>query len=168
MIFTHIRSQCCQPRWTYWGAFCSAQEAPSFTPGLVSPLLVVSVRWAQDMISISLNLSKMMISWRKHHHIWTGSRGREGASGRFWKEDRGRTNPRPLCTLRSGSDGDGDGDGGKKAEAEPTLAFFADKNTNDGKLQVRGGLAEEWVNQNHDGLAQKAGCPQDKLNEVRF
>ena len=33
-------------------------------------------------------------------------------------------------------------------------------------MQVRAGLAQEWVNQNHDGLAQKAGCPQEKLNEV--
>ena len=55
----------------------------------------------------------------------------------------------------------------------PWSSFFANVNiskTNtlgfDGKLQVRSGLAEEWINQNHDGLAQKAGCPQEKLNEV--
>ena len=84
---------------------------------------------------------------------------------------------------------------GKKTEAEPTLSHFAlsalvnlfiiQTNTfgnlnNFGQiqltiwtnifddLQVRGGLAEEWINQNHDGLAQKAGCPQEKLNEVPF
>ena len=71
-----------------------------------------------------------------------------------------------------------------KTEAVPNLGHFAlsdlvsiianinishDKDEHiwfDGKLQVRSGLAEEWINQNHDGLAQKAGCPQEKLNEV--
>ena len=71
----------------------------------------------------------------------------------------------------------------KKTEAKPTLGHFAlsalvsfianinisgkEKHIGfNGKLQVRSGLAEEWINQNHDGLAQKAGCPQHKLNEV--
>merc|ERR1711968_283978 len=30
----------------------------------------------------------------------------------------------------------------------------------------RKGLLHGWVQQNHDGLPQKAGCPQEKLNEI--
>ena len=30
----------------------------------------------------------------------------------------------------------------------------------------RAGLVQEWVQLNYDGLAQKAGCPQEALMEV--
>ena len=49
---------------------------------------------------------------------------------------------------------------GTKTEAKPstthlTLAALVNK-----------GLVQEWVQQNHDGLPQKAGCPQEVLNEI--
>lgn len=31
---------------------------------------------------------------------------------------------------------------------------------------IRQGLVQSWQQQNHDGLPQKAGCPQDKINEI--
>ena len=32
---------------------------------------------------------------------------------------------------------------------------------------VRAGLVKSWVTTNYDGLAQKSGCPQDVVTEIR-
>lgn len=47
-----------------------------------------------------------------------------------------------------------------RLKAEPTLTHRVLA-----ALEKRGHL-KEWVQQNHDGLAQKAGYPQEKLNEI--
>jgi NAD-dependent SIR2 family protein deacetylase len=31
---------------------------------------------------------------------------------------------------------------------------------------VRAGMIHSWIQQNHDGLPQKAGCPQEAINEI--
>ena len=33
-------------------------------------------------------------------------------------------------------------------------------------LLVQEGLIHSWIQQNHDGLPQKAGVPQEKINEI--
>ena len=46
------------------------------------------------------------------------------------------------------------------AAARPTLTHFALA------FLARQGLVQGWVQQNHDGLPQKAGCPQHVINEI--
>lgn len=46
------------------------------------------------------------------------------------------------------------------ANAEPTPTHFA------AGVLAKHGLAHGWVQQNHDGLPQKAGWPQERINEV--
>ncbi|KAH3760714.1 NAD-dependent protein deacetylase sirtuin-7 [Pelomyxa schiedti] len=52
----------------------------------------------------------------------------------------------------------------------PKLASVTDAQPTFAHLSLvaleRGGLLHSWVNQNHDGLPQKAGFPQEKLNEI--
>jgi transcription initiation factor IIF auxiliary subunit len=50
--------------------------------------------------------------------------------------------------------------GGKSTDALPTFTHYAL-----GALSSHG-LLHEWVQQNHDGLPQKAGFPQEKINEI--
>ena len=50
--------------------------------------------------------------------------------------------------------------GGKSTDASPTFAHYAL-----GALH-RAGLLHGWVQQNHDGLPQKAGFPQEHINEI--
>lgn len=54
----------------------------------------------------------------------------------------------------------GAADGGKSTDAEPTYTHFAL-----GRLSKMG-LLHGWVQQNHDGLPQKAGFPQENINEI--
>ena len=49
---------------------------------------------------------------------------------------------------------------GTKTEAKPSLTHLTLA------AMVHKGLVQEWVQQNHDGLPQKAGCPQEVLNEI--
>jgi len=49
---------------------------------------------------------------------------------------------------------------GNMLEASPTFTHFALG------LLGREGLAHGWVQQNHDGLPQKAGFPQENINEI--
>ena len=51
------------------------------------------------------------------------------------------------------------------------LSFFSQGSNahlagNGGHHLFRAGLVQEWVQLNYDGLAQKAGCPQEALMEV--
>jgi len=49
---------------------------------------------------------------------------------------------------------------GSRLDLQPTLAHHA-------LAAIEGkGLIGNWVQQNHDRLAQKAGCPQAKINEI--
>ena len=50
--------------------------------------------------------------------------------------------------------------GGKKKEATPTVAHRALA-----ALKERG-LVTTWIQQNHDGLPQKAGWPQEDIVEI--
>jgi len=50
--------------------------------------------------------------------------------------------------------------GGKSTDALPTFTHYAL-----GALSEHG-LIHEWVQQNHDGLPQKAGFPQEQINEI--
>jgi NAD-dependent SIR2 family protein deacetylase len=50
--------------------------------------------------------------------------------------------------------------GGKSTDALPTFTHYAL-----GALSKHG-LVHEWVQQNHDGLPQKAGFPQEQINEI--
>lgn len=52
------------------------------------------------------------------------------------------------------------GGGGKSTDALPTFTHYAL-----GALS-KAGLLHGWVQQNHDGLPQKAGFPQEKINEI--
>lgn len=54
----------------------------------------------------------------------------------------------------------GTADGGKSMDAQPTYTHFAL-----GQLSKMG-LLHGWVQQNHDGLPQKAGFPQEHINEI--
>ena len=49
---------------------------------------------------------------------------------------------------------------GYTGDAKPSLAHLVLATL------VHKGLIAEWVQLNHDGLAQKAGCPQEKVNEI--
>ena len=49
---------------------------------------------------------------------------------------------------------------GRRHEAKPTFTHQALG------LLVREGLVETWIQQNHDGLPQKASVPQEKINEI--
>ena len=49
---------------------------------------------------------------------------------------------------------------GYTADAKPSIAHYVLANL------VKKGLIDDWVQLNHDGLAQKAGCPQEKVHEV--
>ena len=49
---------------------------------------------------------------------------------------------------------------GKRHEAKPTFTHKALS------LLVSEGLVHSWIQQNHDGLPQKAGVPQEKINEI--
>ena len=53
-----------------------------------------------------------------------------------------------------------DGSGGKSTDALPTYTHYAL-----GAL-AKAGLLHGWVQQNHDGLPQKAGFPQENINEI--
>ena len=50
--------------------------------------------------------------------------------------------------------------GRSSANAEPTPTHFA------AGMLAQHGLAHGWVQQNHDGLPQKAGWPQERINEI--
>eukprot|EP01065_Artemidia_motanka_P051101 TRINITY_DN88_c0_g1_i1.p1 TRINITY_DN88_c0_g1~~TRINITY_DN88_c0_g1_i1.p1 ORF type:complete len:528 (+),score=121.13 TRINITY_DN88_c0_g1_i1:70-1653(+) len=50
--------------------------------------------------------------------------------------------------------------GGKSTDATPTFTHFAAGALSDA------GLLHGWVQQNHDGLPQKAGFPQENINEI--
>lgn len=52
------------------------------------------------------------------------------------------------------------GGGGSRLSLEPTLGHHAVA------LLEKKGLVHHWLQQNHDRLAQKAGFPQKKLNEI--
>ena len=51
-------------------------------------------------------------------------------------------------------------DGGKGLNASPTLTHYAL-----GAL-AKSGYIHNWIQQNHDGLPQKAGFPQESINEI--
>merc|ERR1711998_326388 len=51
------------------------------------------------------------------------------------------------------------GGGGKSTDALPTFTHYAL-----GAL-AKAGFVQGWVQQNHDGLPQKAGFPQERINE---
>lgn len=61
--------------------------------------------------------------------------------------------------ARSGANEQGWKAGGGRY-AKPTLTHFLLS------YLGRGGFVHEWVQQNHDGLPQKAGFPQERINEV--
>lgn len=52
----------------------------------------------------------------------------------------------------------------------PHMEYLKDSKPTQAHLALaalqRGGFLKEWINQNHDGLAQKATFPQEQLNEV--
>lgn len=49
---------------------------------------------------------------------------------------------------------------GKGVHAQPTMTHYILSQL------VRENLIHSWIQQNHDGLPQKAGCPQHKINEI--
>merc|ERR1712216_1096849 len=60
--------------------------------------------------------------------------------------------------ARSGTFKQGWTGAGKSAPPTPTHYALG--------LLGRENLVHSWVQQNHDGLPQKAGCPQEKINEI--
>jgi hypothetical protein len=67
--------------------------------------------------------------------------------------------PPAAKAARSGANTTGWKAGGRTAAA-PTFTHKALA------LLCREGLVQGWVQQNHDGLPQKAGLPQEMINEV--
>jgi len=54
----------------------------------------------------------------------------------------------------------GAGAGGRSTDAQPTFTHLA------AGVLAKAGLLHGWVQQNHDGLPQKAGFPQEDINEI--